>query len=208
MFEWVRGRETLRSWNEKDREREREKMRGIEPNALPQFNSLFAVSAMLKLDAEATAAAPFLQHDAAARAEPEGRATHAMAESRAAVAANFTMARASAEKSFFFSESTAMAVTAPSGRARISRGERRDPPLLLEEGGAAAAQRVDDDDEIDAIVKPLVGCLNIRVLVVVAASVVALLPLLWPAAAEEGLAETQQQRLLLIVIIAICSKRL
>ena len=90
---------------------------------------------MLKLDAEAAAAAaPFLQHDAAARAEPEGRATHAMAESRAAVAANFTMARASAEKPVFLSElSTALAVTAPSGRARISRGERRDPSLLLEE---------------------------------------------------------------------------
>ena len=159
---------------------------------------------MLKLDVEAMAAAPFLQHAlvAAAKAEPEGRTTHAMAESRAAVAANFTTARASAEKSFF-SESTVLTVTA-SGRAWISRGERRGLSLL-EEGGAAA-QRVDDDvcldDEIDAIIKPLV-CLNIRVLVVAS---VALQPL-WPAAAEEGLAETQRQRLpllVLIVIIAIC----
>ena len=119
---------------------------------------------MLKLEADA-AAAPFLQHAlvAAARAEPEGRTTHAMAESRAAVAANLTTARASAEKLFFFRwESTALTALTDSGRKAAawiwSGEERRDLSSMEEERGAAAPRRVDGDcldDEIDAF-KPLV----------------------------------------------------
>ena len=111
---------------------------------------------MLKL--EAAAAPPFLQHAlvAAAKAEPEGRRTQAMAESRAAVAANFATAQAIAEN-VFSSDSTAALTVAASERAW--NRERLDPSL--EEGEGAAAQRVDDgfdEDEIDAI-KPLLRLL-------------------------------------------------
>lgn len=80
-----------------------------------------------------------------------------MAESRVAVAANFTTARASAKNSFFF-ESAAPVMTA-SERTSGSRGIRRDLSPLDEgeAAAAAAAQRGDDvvDAEINAI-KPLV----------------------------------------------------
>ena len=78
-----------------------------------------------------------------------------MAESRVAVAANFTTARASAKNSFFF-ESAAPVMTA-SERTSGSRGKRRDLSPLDEGEAAAAAQRGDNvvDAEINAI-KPLV----------------------------------------------------